>query len=92
MVLRSAGSLEIASWNRYCAAAADSGIALDQPRSDRSTFAALAARSDPMVSLGLSEVFGDFRGSEALAEAFAGQLETLRSRVRAKPCTGTSTA
>ena len=73
-------TLEIAFWSRYCAAAADSGIALDDSRSDQLTFAALAARSDPMAFLGLSEVFGDLSRSEPLAEAFARQLETLWSR------------
>ena len=73
-------TLEIAFWSRYCAAAADSGIALDDPRSDQLTSAALAARSDPMAFLGLSEVFGDLSRSEPLAEAFARQLETLWSR------------
>ncbi len=72
-------TLEIAFWSRYCAAAADSGIALDDPRSDQLTSAALAARSDPMAFLGLSEVFGDLSRSEPLAEAFARQLETLWS-------------
>ena len=73
-------ALEIAFWSRYCAAAADSGIALDDPRSDQLTSAALTARSDPMAFLGLSEVFGDLGRSEPLAEAFARQLETLWSR------------
>ena len=72
-------ALEIAFWSRYCAAAADSGIALDDPRSDQLTSAALAARSDPMAFLGLSEVFGELSRSEPLAEAFARQLETLWS-------------
>ena len=72
-------TLEIAFWSRYCAAAADSGIALDDPRSDQLTSAALAARSDPKAFLGLSEVFGDLSRSEPLAEAFARQLETLWS-------------
>ena len=72
-------TLEIAFWSRYCAAAADSGIDLDDPRSDQLTSAALAARSDPKAFLGLSEVFGDLSRSEPLAEAFARQLETLWS-------------
>ena len=73
-------TLKIAFWSRYCATVADSGIALQDPRSDQLTSAALAARGDPMAFLGLSEVFGDLCRSEALAEAFARQLEELWSR------------
>ena len=62
------------------ATAADSGIALQDPRSDQLTSAARAARSDPMAFLGLSEVFGDLCRSKPLAEAFARQLEELWSR------------
>ena len=62
------------------AGAADSGIALQDPRSDQLTSAARAARSDPMAFLGLSEVFGDLRRRKPLAEAFARQLEELWSR------------
>ena len=73
-------TLKIAFWSRYCATAADSGSALQDPRSDQLTSAARAARSDPMAFLGLSEVFGDLCRSEALAESFARQLEELWSR------------
>ena len=62
------------------AGAADSGIALQDPRSDQLTSAARAARSDPMAFFGLSEVFGDLCRSKPLAEAFARQLEDLWSR------------
>ena len=62
------------------AGAADSGIALQDPRSDQLTSAARSARSDPMAFLGLSEVFGDLCRSKPLAEAFARQLEDLWSR------------
>ena len=73
-------ALEIAFWSRMCAAAADSGIALDDMRSDQLTAAARAARRDPTAFLGLSEVFGDLGRSRALAEAFARQLEEVSSR------------
>ena len=73
-------TLKIAFWSHYCATAADSGIALQEPRSDQLTSAARAARSDPMAFLGLSEVFGDLCRSKALVEAFARQLEDLWTR------------
>ena len=73
-------ALEIAFWSRMCAAAADSGIALDDMRSDQLTAAARAARRDPTAFLGLSEVFGDLGRSRALAKAFARQLEEVSSR------------
>ena len=62
------------------AGAADTGIALQDPRSDQLTSAARAARSDPTAFLGLSEVFGDLCRSKPLAKAFARQLEDLWSR------------
>ena len=73
-------ALEIAFWSRMCATAADSGIALDDMRSDQLTVAAQAARRDPPAFLGLSEVFGDLGRSRPLAEAFARQLEEVSSR------------
>lgn len=73
-------ALEIAFWSRMCATAADSGIALDDMRSDQLTAAARAARRDPTAFLGLSEVFGDLGRSKPLAEAFARQLEEVSSR------------
>ncbi len=72
-------ALEIAFWSRMCAIAADSGIALDDMRSDQLTAAAQAARRDPTAFLGLSEVFGDLGRSKPLAEAFARQLEEVSS-------------
>ena len=72
-------ALTIAFWSRYCAAAADSGVLLSDPRSDRLRSAARAARSDPMAFLGISEVFGGLCRSRPLAEAFAQQLEDLWS-------------
>ena len=73
-------ALEIAFWSRMCATAADSGIALDDMRSDQLTAAAQAARRDPPAFLGLSEVFGDLGRSRPLAEAFARQLEEVSSK------------
>ena len=73
-------ALEIAFWSRMCATAADSGVALDDMRSDQLTAAARAARRDPTAFLGLSEVFGDLGRSKPLAEAFARQLEEVSSR------------
>ena len=72
-------ALEIAFWSRYCASAADTGIDLQDLRSDQLTSAARAARSDPMAFLGLSEIFGDLCRSEPLVEAFARQLEEVWS-------------
>ena len=62
------------------AGAADTGIALQDPRSDQLTSAARGARSDPTAFLGLSEVFGDLGRSKLWTEAFARQLEEVSSR------------
>ena len=72
-------ALMIAFWSRYCAAAADAGTALQDPRSDQLASGARAARSDPMAFLGLSEVFGGLCRNKPLADAFARQLEDLWS-------------
>ena len=72
-------ALGIAFWCHYCATAADFGIAIQDPISDRLTSAAQAARSDPAAFLGLSEVFGNLCGSKPFTEAFARQLEALCS-------------
>ena len=73
-------ALEIAFWSRFCATAADSGIELQDLRSEQLTSAARAARSDPMAFLGLSEIFGDLGRSKPWTEAFARQLEEVSSR------------
>ena len=73
-------ALEIAFWSRLCATAADSGIDLQDLRSDQLTSAARAARGDPTAFLGLSEIFGDLGRSKSWTEAFARQLEEVSSR------------
>ena len=73
-------ALEIAFWSRLCATAADSGIALQDQRSDQLTSAARAARRDPAAFLSLSEVFGDLGRNKPWTEAFARQLEEVSSR------------
>ncbi|MDE0052323.1 MAG: mannitol dehydrogenase family protein [Rhodospirillales bacterium] len=73
-------ALEIAFWSRMCAAAADSGIDLHDPRSDQLTSAARAARSDPAAFLGLSEVFGDLGRNEPFTKAFAWHLDEVSTR------------
>ena len=73
-------ALEIAFWSHLCATAADCGIDLHDERSDQLTSAARAARSDPAVFLGLSEVFGDLGHNKPWMEAFARQLEEVSSR------------
>ena len=72
-------ALEIAFWSRLCATAADSGIDLQDLRSDQLTSAARTARSNPKAFLGLSEIFGDLGQSRPWAEAFARQLEEVSS-------------
>ena len=73
-------ALEIAFWSRFCATAADSGIELQDLRSDQLTSAARAARNDPMAFLGLSEIFGDLGRSKPWTETFSRQLEAVSSR------------
>ena len=73
-------TLEIAFWSRYCASAADSGVDLQDPRSNHLISAAQAARSDPMAFLGFSEIFGGLCRCKQLADASARQLDDLWSR------------
>jgi mannitol 2-dehydrogenase len=72
-------ALESALWCRYCAATTDAGepFTLDDPNAARLTPAALAAKDDPAVFLGLRDIFGDVADSALFRSGFETALKSL---------------
>lgn len=68
-------ALEVVLWCRYCA----SMTALDDPRAQALATAARAAQTRPQAFLELEEVFGTLGGNDRFADAFAEQLNALKS-------------
>lgn len=82
--LASGGSIEglalaSALWCRYCAGTSDSGAAIqpNDPKWDRLMTLSAAARSNPDLWLGLTEVYGDLGQNTRLRDAFGRQLTRL---------------
>ncbi|OWJ80284.1 mannitol dehydrogenase family protein [Haematobacter genomosp. 1] len=71
--------LESALWCRYCAGESDSGagIAPNDPRWEALTLRAKAARQDPAIWLGMTDIYGDLGQHPEVADAFAKALEAL---------------
>jgi mannitol 2-dehydrogenase len=72
-------ALASALWCRYCEGTTDSGAVTppNDPNWDRLTTLAQAARQDPALWLGMTEVYGDLGQNPRLREAFARHLNSL---------------
>ena len=72
-------ALESALWCRYCAAVTDAGapIKLEDENAGRLTSAALAAKDNPSVFLGLRDIFGDLAEHPAFRTRFEAALARL---------------
>ncbi len=72
-------ALASALWCRYCQGTTDSGAVTppNDPNWDRLTSLSQAARQDPTVWLGMTEVYGDLGQDLRLREAFARHLASL---------------
>jgi mannitol 2-dehydrogenase len=72
-------ALASALWCRYCFGTTDSGAVTppNDPNWDRLTALAQAAKADPMLWLGMTEVYGEVGQNPAFRAAFARQLSSL---------------
>jgi len=72
-------ALASALWCRYCFGTTDSGAVTEpnDPAWARLQKTAQAAKADPMVWLGLGDVYGEVAAAPAFREAFAGWLASL---------------
>jgi len=73
--------LEIALWCRYCYGESESGksIFLDDNKSEQLRKASLAARANPLVFLGMVEIFGDLGEHPVFKESFSDALNSIWS-------------
>ncbi len=67
-------ALEVALWCRYCA---HPKLVLDDARAEQLATAARSSKSDPMLFLRISDVFGDLATNERFSRAFARQVGLL---------------
>lgn len=72
-------ALESALWCRYCAGTTDSGkiIEPNDPIWPRLNALALQAKSDPLLWLGMEDIYGDVGKDENFRAAFAGWLTMI---------------
>ena len=72
-------ALESALWCRYCAGTTDSGAVIEanDPNWERLNGVALAAKSDPMAWLGMSDIYGATAEDPAFRTTFADWLGML---------------
>ncbi|WP_245990291.1 mannitol dehydrogenase family protein [Tabrizicola piscis] len=72
-------ALECALWCRYCHGTKDNGAVTppNDPNWDQLTSLARAARQDPLVWLGLTELYGEIGQDPRLREAFSRHLNRL---------------
>ncbi len=72
-------ALASALWCRYCAGVTDSGVLVEpnDPNWDRLQAAARAAKADPMVWLGMRDIYGRTAEAPAFRDAFGRALGAL---------------
>ena len=74
-------ALEIALWCRYCYGESESGesILLDDNKSEQLRKTSLEARGNPLVFLGMEEIFGDLGEYPVFRERFSDSLDSIWS-------------
>jgi mannitol 2-dehydrogenase len=72
-------ALESALWCRYCAGTSDSGKVIEpnDPSWDRLQALSLKAKADPVLWLGMDDIYGDVAKDEGFRSAFASWLTML---------------
>ena len=73
--------MEIALWCRYCYGESESGksIFLDDNKSEQLRKTSLEARGNPLVFLGMEEIFGDLGEHPVFRERFSDALNSIWS-------------
>jgi mannitol 2-dehydrogenase len=74
-------ALEIALWCRYCYGESESGksILLDDNKSEQLRKTSIEARGNPLVFLGMEEIFGDLGEHHVFRERFSDALNSIWS-------------